>query len=315
MQIRPEQAHSINGVAGRLYALNVPPAPWVAGVFANQKWSSVPRAIRGYGPGAEITVEMRFDDNCRNGKMSFAITADVVTPASRRRRDVEACGCLHEDIAKVFPELAEFIEWHLFDTNGPMHYVANAVYLASDRDYNGRAKGEASAWAYGYRFDDVPIVHVVTDKFYKWIEARRVFNKATLRTNPDNGEFRVVPIAYVEKPGGTYKFGPKYTFAGFGETWYDCPFDNEAEAQGFAEALNKCRVHPTEIVTARSDGKTRELDKARRAANWPDATDEQLSVPRDQLEKALLDRLPAMMERFKAAMIGAGFLWSAPTQE
>lgn len=133
-----ETAHSINGVPGRLYARHVrPDAPHL---FSAQKWTSERRPVRGYGKGAALQVEIRFDDNCKNGRASFAITGDISIPG---KRDCEACGCLHEDIAKVFPELAHLIKWHLCATDGPMHYVANTVYLAGDRDHNGLRKGEA----------------------------------------------------------------------------------------------------------------------------------------------------------------------------
>lgn len=139
--IRNEAAHTINGVPGRMFTLRRPPAPWKAGTFANQKWVSESRPIAGYGPGAKITVKIRFDDDCRNGHNTFAITADVVTPASLRRHDVEACGCLHNEIAEVFPELAHMIRWHLCSTDGPMHYVANTLYHA-------RQHGPNRAWVY-----------------------------------------------------------------------------------------------------------------------------------------------------------------------
>lgn len=81
-----------------------------------------------YGPGAMITANVRYDDQCGNGHNTFAITADVVTPRSKRRNDIEAGGCLHDDVAKKFPELAPFIKFHLVSTDGPMHYIANTVY-------------------------------------------------------------------------------------------------------------------------------------------------------------------------------------------
>lgn len=41
----------------------------------------------------------------------------------------DSMGCLHDSIAKHFPELAPAIKWHLCNlTTGPMHYVENAVY-------------------------------------------------------------------------------------------------------------------------------------------------------------------------------------------
>ncbi len=51
-------------------------------------------------------------------------------------------GCIHGEIAKHFPELAPFIKWHLCSSDGPLHYVANTVYLAGDRDCWGLRRGE-----------------------------------------------------------------------------------------------------------------------------------------------------------------------------
>jgi len=101
-----------------------------------------PKPISGYGEGGQITAEVRYDDECGNGHNTFSITADITSARSRRQRDIEAGGCLHEEIAKHFPELAPFIKWHLCSSDGPMHYVANASYHASDRDHNGLLKGE-----------------------------------------------------------------------------------------------------------------------------------------------------------------------------
>lgn len=311
MQIRKETPHSINGVPGRLLALNVPPAPWVAGVFANQKWVSESRPAPQFERGARLTVDVRFDDNCRNGRMSFAITGDV---RSATGRDI-AGGYLHDEIATVFPELAPLIKWHLCATDGPMHYTANTLYLAGDADSSGRVKGQVSRYEYGFKFGTSPIVSRVKKSFYDFIEARRAFNGSTPKSNPAHGSFRVVAIAYVPRAGDSSKFDPHYTLAGFGETWYDCPFRDPVEAEEFAAALNTCEVIPVRIATAWSEGKARELDSARNAAIWPEATDEQLSAPREELSAALAARLPALLAAFRHDMESAGFLWSAPAAE
>lgn len=41
---------------------------------------------------------------------------------------LDCCGCQHDEVKLVFPELAPFIRWHLSDPTGPVHYVENAVY-------------------------------------------------------------------------------------------------------------------------------------------------------------------------------------------
>lgn len=56
-----------------------------------------------------------------------------------------------------------------------------------------------------------------------------------------------------------------------------------------------------------SEGKPRELDAARRAAVWPDATDAELMQDTQALREVLLARLPKLMEEFRAAMESLGF--------
>lgn len=48
--------------------------------------------------------------------------------------------------------------------------------------------------------------------------------------------------------------------------------------------------------------KKRDFNAARMSAIWPDATDEQLSKEPEELEKILLQRLPALLSDFKKAM-------------
>ena len=63
------------------------------------------------------------------------------------------------------------------------------------------------------------------------------------------------------------------------------------------------------IPTEFSKGKTREFDSARYHAIWPEATDEQLSLPKEELEVLLKARLPKLMKDFKAAMEELGFTY------
>lgn len=136
--LRAEQAHSINGVPGRLHnAIAWPNLPTIA----NQKWVSELRPVPGFGAGGRMQVTVRFDDECKNGHETFSITADVWTSASRRQNDIAAGGCLHDEIAKVFPELAPLIKWHLVSSDGPMHYIANTVHHAAEN-------GPTRAWVY-----------------------------------------------------------------------------------------------------------------------------------------------------------------------
>lgn len=52
-----------------------------------------------------------------------------------------------------------------------------------------------------------------------------------------------------------------------------------------------------------SEGKERNFDAARHSAIWPEATDEELSLPKAELLKLLEARLPALMDNFKKDML------------
>lgn len=292
-----EKQHTINGVQGRYWAIKN------KGVRAEhchdaQKWISEARPVEGYGKGARLRVEIRHDDECRNGHNSFAIVGDIRGP---KGEDI-AGGCLHEDIAQVFPELAHLIKWHLSSTDGPMHYIGNTCHLAGDADHWGARKGQPVAFDEAVRFNGVPIAHKLTPKFAKFLRecAAPVFDFEVIRyDHRDHG-----------KPNA-YQYRPKFTFGGFAKHWHECPFDTEAEALDFLQALQTCNPEFIRIPTQFSEGKARELDAARRAAVWLDATDEQLSAPRAELEAALIARLPALLEQFKADIEAIGFQFVA----
>lgn len=294
--IREESAHAIHGVNGRMFTLRRPPAPWKAGTFASQKWISESRPVKGYEKGAKLTVKMRFDDNCKNGHNDFAITGNITHP---RYGDI-AGDCLHDDIRDTFPEIAHLIKWHLTGTTGPMHYVSNTCYLAGDRDCHGHAKGDPSSWEERIYFYDSPVSHAIREKFAKFISERA-----------GSGDFRVIALEG-DKTASGYKFPPKYTFVGFGQKWHECPFDVREIAQQWADAINAGKWRIDRMATAFSEGKPRELDKARNVAVWPGATDEELSMPRADLERALLARLPGLLVAFRADIEACGFMWECP---
>jgi hypothetical protein len=300
----PEFAAEMLGVPGRMFPRIYDDANrlFVSQVFK----ASRPFKAQGFKAGSTITVEVRFDDECKNGNQSFAITGNVREPGAR---DSTMCGCIHEEIAKFFPELAPLIQWHLFDTSGPMHYVANTAYHASDRDHNGRAAGEPSAWDLVIKFGSFPITQKINAKFSQWLTAAKEHGDTSSATNPARVWPPVaVAVEHEKKPGETYDFAPKYTFNGFDCKWYECPFDSLAEAQQFADAL-KLGFTFEKIPTAYSKGKTRDLAAARSCGVWPDATDAELCAPRADLERALLARLPGLVAAFRADMDKCGLLW------
>lgn len=243
------------------------------------------------GTKCRIKLEIRYDDECGNGHNSFAMTADIYEQSTNGRWAHRSGGCCHEAIAQHFPELAHLIKWHLCSSDGPMHYIANTAYHASDRDCHGRRKGDVSSWDYGVRFGGVPILHILNRQFFGFIKERL-----------GTGDFQVFSIAH---PPDNYDYTPHWSLVGFADKWHECPFRCEAEARQFCEALNACEAHLDKMPTAYSEGKERDFDAARSCGVWPDATNEELSS--DDLADKLAERLPALLGAFKADVESIGF--------
>jgi hypothetical protein len=261
-----------------------------------QRMKLGPKVFTERGEQYRITANIRHDDECGNGHNTFSITCDIQIK-QRNRWVFHSGGCCHADFVKHWPEHAHLVKWHLSSTDGPMHYIANAVYLAGDKDHNGRRKGDVSRWAYGVRFGNSPVTHKTKKSFWDFIQERK-----------DTGDFSVHAIAYgPANDSGGYKFKPKYTLVGYAERWHECPFDSEVEALEFCEALNTLPVGFVSIPVEYSDGKERELDKARSVAVWPDATDEELTAP--GLKERLEARLPKLLADMRADVEAFGFTW------
>lgn len=298
----PEHEHTILTVPGRMFAIQEPQTIRGQLVYRGQKWTSEGRPVKGYGTNGMMYVNIRFDDQCQNGHQSFSITADVYTAESRQQKDIAAGGCMHKEITKIFPELTPLIKWHLMDTDGPMHYISNTCYFAGNRDCNGRTAGQPSSWDTVIYFADSPVSHAISSKFAEWLQTNPIPYTIEEHNHPDN-----------DKPGA-YKFSPHYTFTGYAGKWHECPFKDRTTAEQWQTACNTGNFRIDKIVTAYSEGKTRDLDAARSAAVWPEATDEQLSLPREELWALLEARLPGLIAAFKTDMNNAGFLWE-PAQE
>ena len=91
-----------------------------------------------------ITVNIRLNDECKNGHQDFAITADIYK-AGKPRTDKNwlGGGCQHEVIAAAFPEFIPFIKLHLADYAGiPMYAVENGFYHLTN-GFNSKSTNEA----------------------------------------------------------------------------------------------------------------------------------------------------------------------------
>jgi len=236
--------------------------------------------------GARITADIRFDDECKNGHNSFAITGHIKEP---EHRDWSACGCIHEDIAKYFPELKKYIKWHFVSSDEPMYYIENTMYHSEEQE-----EGIPCEWGEEYYFKGFPIqIDVratgVSKEFIKWIMAKgRKF------------KYQFVKEEYTPDLGN-YDFGPKVNIKGFrkrGEKkWYGCPFDDYREATEFMRAFKDFGIITKKVVTGYTEKKICDLKAARSTAIAPRATKKQL-----QDKEWLLDRLPWLMLSFEKDM-------------
>ena len=262
----------------------------------NQTRTYGPRFYTENGTRCRITAKVRYDDDCGNGHNSFAITATIDEKDARGHWRDCAGGCLHNEVAKHFPELAPFIKWHLCASDGPMHYPGNVIYHAGARDCWGLLAGEESTsprqMKHFVQFGNSPITHEVGKRLKAFIDS----------TIAEDGEFI---IDKVEHGPSDHKFGPKFQFAGMGCQWHECPFDTCEEAREWLDAITGTTMHWTARTNVFGEGKARDLNAARSCAIWPDATDEDLTA--DGLEQRLRDRLPALLAEFQTAVESLGF--------
>jgi len=103
-------------------------------LIKNQK-KTFERKFTEDGVSYSLKVSLRYDDECGNGHNTFAMTGELREHTAGRSRFI-SCGCLHDDIKKIFPEFEHLIKWHLCSSDGPMHYIANTVYHAESHGPN-----------------------------------------------------------------------------------------------------------------------------------------------------------------------------------
>jgi len=238
---------------------------------------------------------LRFDDQCGNGHQTFSITGRISERRAGSRTapwQVSSSGCVHEDIARRFPQYAHLIKWHGTTTAGPLYYVENTTYNAGNLDSRGKLEGEPWAWDDHAQFDDFAITYPLKEGLKEWLAAYTKGDPVVVR------EVRSLDGKY-----SGFTFGDQ-------KQWSDCPFRTVVRAEQFAQAVREAtHIQVLRIPTLFSEGKARELDSARRCAVWPDATDHQLCAPKGELTAALEARRPALLVAFRADMEAAGFGW------
>ena len=231
-------------------------------ILTKRQTKQLAKVIDYFGERANLIVNVRYDDKCNNGHNTFAITGEIKVIGRRYRDgDCEACGCLHEDIEKAFPELKEAIQYHLCSSDGPMHYIANTLYHMSNKDHNGLKKGEYGSHIKKVLSSDTSHAGKVelyaTDSIY-----------TNRKKNPNLKNSNKKELAKLEEFVSALKV------------------NYEIIEEGCKYSL--------------SEGKERDLKSARSCAIWPNATIKQLSSKK-ALENRLpkvMDRFVEIVESF-----------------
>src|ERR1035437_2600790 len=75
-----------------------------------------------------MNIEIRLDDECKNGHDDFAITASIWSKNNKYSEE-DMGGCCHAEILSVRPDLKIFVDLHLNSSKGvPMYAIENGFY-------------------------------------------------------------------------------------------------------------------------------------------------------------------------------------------
>jgi len=275
-------------------------------ITKNQK-KQIVKHFKEDGENRTLFVNLRYDDGCRNGHNTFGITGSMYAGHFASEPSVDryllSCGSIHEEIIKHAPELKHLIKWHGTTSDGPVWYLSSTLYHAGDLDCWGRQKGEPYNFSRKLKFDNSPFLYSASKELLDFIDL--------VGLDADWKDYKIVEILHRNsKNKNEYQYAPKYSFNGMDtEEWHRAPFDNLQEANNFVAAMTNCKVEIVQEPTSWGEGKDRDFKAARNSAVWPEATDEQLSLPREDLKKLLLERLPALMQDFKSDMEHLGFIY------
>lgn len=131
-------------------------------VLTKQQFKTFVKTYTEGGTTYRMTVTVRHDDRNGNGHNTFSITCDVDRKARNGRWVEESAGAMHDGIARRFPNLAPFIQWHLCSTDGPLHYIANTLYWV--RQGNLEYARKTAIWPEA-TLDDLTNEQALRDRF------------------------------------------------------------------------------------------------------------------------------------------------------
>ncbi len=113
-----------------------------------------------------------------------SVTAEIEYKSRNNRWCDQSFGCMHEAVAKHFPQLVPLIRWHLTSTKEPMYYIANGIYWFEKMA--GRSKWALSPGEFdpteafkstivfgAVDGDELPPLTATNEEVTAWLEARR----------------------------------------------------------------------------------------------------------------------------------------------
>jgi hypothetical protein len=91
--------------------------------------------------GENFKIEIRLNDECKNGHQDFAITATFWERGKPHNdKYMTMGGCCHEEILRVKPKLKPFVDLHLSTAKGvPMYAIENGFYFLKNGGNNGKS--------------------------------------------------------------------------------------------------------------------------------------------------------------------------------
>lgn len=292
------------------------------------------------GVESSLKISIKWNDSCKNGHNTFGVTATLYEHHNGRMREV-AGGMLQEEIALRAPELAYALPYHLVSADGPMYYFVNTTFLAGTRDCWGYEAGEPrhSKNVKLWRLAEVPYATSASEhppepyvvEFEPVLSQGKTRDFAAVRRILDWPDASIEAMSLPEpelrarileaRPAASpldvtnalYYASDKADGFAKGEQARNAQGELKWKATKSPFTYVAAPVRPAPLVLqygpVLGEGKVRELELARKAAHWPDATDEQLCLPTEQLEKLLAARLPAFMTEFKTVVESFGFTY------
>lgn len=88
----------------------------------------------------QATYGIDYDFGRRNNQKPYFAATAVIERWERGRWRDDSGGMQHDEIAKHFPQLEQYLKWHLVSTGEPTHYLANGKYWW-DKAMSGEKQG------------------------------------------------------------------------------------------------------------------------------------------------------------------------------